>query len=97
MTRQYFVYILGNQHGVLYAGVTNDLERRLWEHRTGQASKFTRKYAIHRLLFWEEFQSRQEAIDTEKRIKGWTRKKKLDLIRTKNPRFKDLGEGWFDE
>jgi predicted GIY-YIG superfamily endonuclease len=67
---------------MLYTGVTNNIERRVAEHKAGEHHGFTQKHKIDRLVYFEEFQSRMEAIEAEKRIKGWTRKKKLDLIRS---------------
>ena len=87
--RQYYVYIATNRHGTLYTGFTNDIEGRMWQHRTGQ-SEFTAKYRIGKLLFVETFASVNDARDAEKRIKGWTHARKLDLIRTQNPAFRDL-------
>jgi putative endonuclease len=92
MDSRYYVYILGNERGVLYVGVTNDLERRLQEHKDGKISSFTRKYKVYRLLYFEIFDYIGDAIEFEKRIMGWARKKKLDLIRGMNPKFEDLAE-----
>lgn len=93
----YYMYILGNGRGALYVGVTNDLERRLYEHKRKQVDGFTRRYAIDQLLYFQEFPLAQEAIDAEKRIKGWTRKKKLGLIREMNPTFEDLSKDWLTD
>jgi len=87
--REYYVYVATNRRGTLYTGFTNNIERRMWEHRTGQ-SEFTSKYRIGKLLFVETFASVQDARESEKRIKGWTRARKLALIRTQNPAFRDL-------
>ena len=96
MQQTYYVYILSNKYGMLYVGVTNNLERRIDEHKRGIGGAYAQKFRIRRLIFFEEFQSRQEAIETEKRIKGWTRKKKLDLIRSVNPSFVDLSRDGLD-
>lgn len=93
MDNRYYVYILGNERGVLYVGVTNDLERRLQEHKEGRISSFTRKFKVKRLLYFETFDYIGEAINLEKRVKGWTREKKLELIRGMKPKFEDLSEG----
>lgn len=87
-----FVYILTNYtNTVLYIGVTNDLERRIYEHKHGiDETSFTKKYHIHKLLWFEEFANPQDAIIVEKKIKGWKREKKLNLIRQKNPKFEEL-------
>jgi putative endonuclease len=90
--RTYFVYILSNNHGVLYVGVTNDLRRRIHQHRTGESLGFTSRYHVGRLLYWEDTPDIRCAIAREKEIKSWRREKKLALIRTVNPRFRDLAE-----
>ena len=76
--------------GTLYTGVTNNLERRMWEHKNKVADGFTTRYHINKLIYYEEFKNIDDAIYAEKRIKGWTRKKKMDLIKSINPEFKDL-------
>jgi putative endonuclease len=90
--RRFFVYILSSKYGVLYTGVTNDIERRLHEHKMGTASSFTKRYRVTRLVHLEEFDRVDEAIERETEIKGWVRKKKLDLIRSQNPKWEDFGE-----
>ena len=94
-TKDYFVYILSNQHGMLYAGVTSDLRRRLEEHRRGQGSKFAAKFKITRLLYYETTPDIQSALAREKEIKSWRREKKLALIRSINPTFTDLSADLF--
>jgi putative endonuclease len=91
-TRKYFVYILSSDRGVLYVGVTNDLLRRLEEHREGTVQGFTSRYRIHRLLYFEETRDIRAALQREKQIKSWRRSKKLALIRSANPQFRDLTE-----
>ena len=86
----YYVYILSSPTGTLYIGFTNDLIRRVYEHKEKLVEGFTKKYDIHRLLYYEEFGDVHEARDRERQLKGWRRKKKLDLIRTVNPKFVDL-------
>lgn len=88
-----FVYILTNfTNTVLYTGVTNNLERRIWEHKNHLfKNSFTDKYKIYKLLWYQEFNSPEEAITAEKKIKGWTRQKKINLIMELNPEFKELG------
>jgi putative endonuclease len=95
--RSYYVYIIGNPRGMLYTGVTNDIERRVVEHRKKLKQGYASKFSIHRLLFLEEFSEVTDAIAAEKRIKGWLRAKKIALIRSINPRFEDLSKDWFDE
>ncbi len=94
--RQYCVYIMTNAHNtVLYTGVTNDLQRRVLEHRSGKGSEFTRKYNITRLVYVETGDDINLAILREKQIKAGSRKKKMDLINRMNPDWKDLYEEYF--
>jgi predicted GIY-YIG superfamily endonuclease len=87
----YYVYILANvPRVVMYVGVTNDLERRIDEHRSGLGSAFTRRYRAHTLVYFEEFQQIDDAIACEKRIKGWSRAKKNALVERFNPSWSDL-------
>ncbi len=79
----------------LYVGVTSDLEKRVWEHKTGFIKGFTSKYRIVRLVHCEEFGDIADAIGREKQIKGWRREKKLDLIEQGNPLWSDLARDWF--
>ena len=90
----YYVYILTNRSGTLYVGVTNNLERRLLEHREGVLGSFTSRYKIDRLLYFEETSDVTAAIKREKQLKGWTRKRKIELIVSVNPQWIDLSEGW---
>jgi len=90
MARKYSFYIMTNKSSTIYVGITNDLSRRVLEHRQKLVKGFTEKYNIGKLVYYQEFDSPQEAIEAEKKIKGWTRKKKIDLIKTINPEFKDL-------
>ena len=90
MHMTYYVYILTNKSNTLYVGVTNDLERRINEHSFKYVSGFTSKYNLNKLVFYQEFSAINDAITAEKKIKGWTRKKKMDLVKTINPEFKDL-------
>jgi putative endonuclease len=77
--------------------VTNDLERRVSEHKQEMLEGFTRRYQLHRLVYCEDYPDPLSAIAREKRIKGWVRRKKLELIREQNPLWSDLAEGWFRE
>lgn len=86
----YFVYILTNKSNTLYVGVANNLIRRVHEHKQKLVEGFTKKYNIDKLVYFEEFQDVNEAIAAEKKIKGWTRMKKIDLIKSMNPGFNDL-------
>jgi putative endonuclease len=91
--RQFYVYILTNKkHGVLYTGVTNNLERRVYEHKRKLIPGFTIRYNLTRLVFLEETSDVTAAIAREKQIKGWLRKKKIALIESQNFDWKDLSE-----
>jgi len=83
--RTYYVYIMSSRSRVLYTGVTNDLARRVNEHKRGLVSGFTRKYRITRLVYFEEFADIRDAIAREKEIKGWKRLRKISLIESRNP------------
>jgi putative endonuclease len=90
-TLTYYVYILTNRpNGTLYAGVTNDIIRRVTEHRANIGSKFTTKYGIHRLVYFEAFEQIESAIHREKRIKTWNRAWKVRMILQTNPEWRDL-------
>jgi putative endonuclease len=88
--RTYYVYILASRSGVLYVGVTNDLERRVAEHKVKLIPGFTAKYNCDRLVWYEAFSNVNEAIECEKRIKGWRREKKLARVAEKNPAMAEL-------
>lgn len=90
MIKKYWVYIATNKSNTLYTGVTNNLQRRMYEHQNKLIKGFTEKYNINKLIYFQEFNNPQEAISAEKKIKGWTRKKKIDLIKSINPTFEDL-------
>jgi putative endonuclease len=92
---QYYVYIMTNHSGTLYVGMANDLRRRVWEHKQKVIEGFTKRYNITRLVYYEETTDVTAAIAREKQIKGWLRKKKIVLIETLNPGWKDLSDGWF--
>ncbi len=85
-----------NQSGTLYVGVTNDIVRRVGQHKQGLINGFTHRYRITRLVYCETFPSARQAIAAEKVLKGWRRQKKLDLIRKENPRLVDLARDWYD-
>ena len=89
----YFVYIMTNKHkNVVYTGVTNDLERRVYEHETGEYKGFTKKYNCHFLVYYEHFTNINDAIDREKEIKKWRREKKDNLIISFNPEWNFLNK-----
>ena len=93
-SRMYYVYILGSASGTLYIGVTRDLEKRLFEHRSDLVPGFTKRYRIHRLMYYEATENVGAAIAREKQLKGWRRDRKLELIKSKNPGLDDLSREW---
>lgn len=93
MIHQYYLYILTNKNNtVLYVGVTNNLERRLWEHKNASYNSFCRRYNVDKLVYLESCNSAQDAILREKQIKKWNRKKKEKLIGKNNPKWNSLNE-----
>ena len=94
--RTYYVYIMTNRSGTLYTGVTNDLVRRISEHKTALSPGFTKRYRIDRLVYFEETNDIHAALAREKQVKAWTREKRIDLINSLNPRWRDLSEDWED-
>lgn len=91
-----YVYVLTNWTGkVIYVGVTNNLERRLSEHKSGLISGFTKKYNLNKLVHYEHFADIELAIRREKEIKGWRRVKKNELVEQHNPDWSDLSEDWY--
>ena len=89
--KNYYVYILASErNGTLYIGVTNDLVRRVYEHKNGLVEGFTKKYKIHNLVYYESSENIESAIQREKILKSWNRKWKLDLIEKNNPEWNDL-------
>jgi putative endonuclease len=92
--KSYFVYIITNKsNNVLYIGVTNNLARRVLEHKSKTIPGFSAKYNLTKLVYFEEFSSKDDAISNEKKLKGWLRKKKLELIESRNPNWADLSLG----
>jgi len=91
MNRQPTVYILASKrNGTLYTGVTSDLARRIWEHRNDLVEGFTKRYGVHRLVYFEQHTRMDEAILREKQIKKWNRAWKIKLIEDANPDWQDL-------
>ena len=95
--KQYYIYIMTNSSRTLYTGVTDDLVRRVYEHKNKLIEGFTKKYNITGLVHYEITSDIQAAIQREKQIKGWLRKKKIALIEASNPEWEDLSEGWYEE
>ncbi len=94
--KQYYVYILTNKSGTIYTGVTNNLERRMYEHKNKLIEGFTRKYNLTKLVYYEMTEDVRSAITREKQIKGWLRSKKISLIESVNPEWKDLSEEFIE-
>ena len=94
---QYYVYILSSKiRGTLYIGMTNDLQRRVYEHKTGFYKGFTSKYGVNKLMYFETFQNVKEAINREKKLKKWNRAWKIELLEKDNPSWRDLAKNWYD-
>jgi putative endonuclease len=97
MEKTYWVYILSSRSRVLYVGVTSRLLERIKEHRESENSSFTKKYRIHRLVYFETYRNVKAAIATEKQIKSFTRAKKIALIESRNPNWTDLATEYFPQ
>ncbi len=88
--RNYYVYIITNNSKTLYIGITNDLKRRIFEHKNGLIPGFSKKYKLKKLVYFEESTDVNAAIAREKQLKGWLRNKKIELIKIMNPNWTDL-------
>ena len=98
ISKTYYVYVLANKrNGTLYIGVTNDLERRVYEHKNHLIKGFTKKYNVNILVYFEQTGDIQSAIQREKQLKKWNRKWKLELIEKLNPEWKDLSNDWIPD
>ena len=94
--KNYFIYILASKYnGTLYIGVTNDLLKRVYEHKNNFVDGFTKQYGVHRLVYYEVFNSIESAITREKQIKKWRREWKINLIEKDNPKWDDLYDSLF--
>ena len=85
----YYVYIMSSKSGVLYIGATNDLDRRVFEHKQGLIEGFTKRYRVRRLVYFEEFDRPAQMVERERQLKTWTRSRKLELIHCQNPAMAD--------
>ena len=94
MSKQYYVYIMASRSRVLYVGMTNDLQRRVEQHKQKLVEGFTQRYNVTRLVYYEATNDVHAAIAREKQIKGWRRSKKTELIESVNPTWSDLSEEW---
>ena len=95
LMKQYYVYILANERRMLYTGVTNDLMRRIYEHKNHLVDGYTKKYKISKLVYYDQTNDIYEAITREKQIKGWLRQKKIRLIESINPTWDDISKNWY--
>ena len=94
MSRRYYVYLMASLSRTLYVGVTNDLRRRVYEHKAKLVAGFTRKYNVTRLVHFEATSDVRAALEREKEVKAWRREKKVALIEAGNPEWRDLSEEW---
>lgn len=92
----FYVYIMGSKTGTLYVGLTNNIKRRVYEHKQEMFEGFSKKYKTNKLLYFETIGDSLSAIAREKQIKHWRREKKVKLIDTQNPDWKDLASDWYD-
>ncbi len=95
--KRYYVYIMASETGTLYTGITSNIKRRIFEHRTGEIPGFTNRYNVKKLVYVETFKTPDAAIKREKQIKSWRREKKIKLIDTKNPAWDDLAADWYTD
>lgn len=96
LMNNYYVYIMTNNSKTLYIGVTNDLVRRIYEHKNKMIDGFTKKYNITKLVYYEVFNSIEDAIRREKQLKNWHRQWKINLIEASNNDWKDLSKSFYD-
>ena len=94
MDKAYNVYITASRTKVLYTGVTSDLTSRIIQHKEKSLNGFTKKYNVSSLVWYDETNDIQTALEWEKKIKGWSRKKKIDMIEKNNPKWQDLSAAW---
>lgn len=92
---QFYTYIMASNSGTLYIGMTNNLQRRVQEHKSWKIEWFSKKYKCHKLVYFESTKYVSNAIEREKELKDWNRKKKEELIKTMNPTWKDLSDSTF--
>jgi putative endonuclease len=93
--KEYWVYIMANENRTIYVGITNNLEKRVYQHKEGSVEGFTSRYKLTKLVYYASTNDVREAITREKQIKGWTRAKKVALIEEMNPYWEDLSLSWY--
>ncbi|HEV2113110.1 MAG TPA: GIY-YIG nuclease family protein [Terriglobales bacterium] len=91
---KYWFYIMASVSGTLYSGMTNDIQKRVFQHKNKLIEGFSARYGCNRLVYFESFDDVRKAIDREKEVKGWSRKKRIALIESMNPRWEDLALNW---
>ena len=96
MDKTYYVYITASRTKVLYTGITSDLTGRIIQHKDKRLNGFTKKYNVSRLVWYNETNDIQTALEWEKKIKGWSRKKKIDMIEKNNLQWQDLSAAWLE-
>ena len=96
MDKAYYVYITASRTKVLYTGITSDLTGRVIQHKEKSLNGFTKKYNVSRLVWYNETNDIQAVLECEKKIKGWSRKKKIDMIEKNNPQWQDLSAAWLE-
>lgn len=96
MHKEYSVYIMASRTKVVYTGVTGNLEERVWQHKNKTTKGFTSRYNVNKLVYYALTNDIHSALEFEKQIKGWVRKKKIELIESMNPNWDDLAEEWYD-
>ncbi len=96
MPKEYSVYIMASRTKVLYTGVSGNLMERVWQHKNKATKGFTTRYNVSKLVYYSQTNDIHSAWEFEKRIKGWVRKKKVELIESMNPNWDDLAKEWFD-
>ncbi len=96
MSHNYYIYIMASKTRVIYTGMTNNLERRVYEHKEKLIKGFTSRYNVTRLVYYEYTNDVNAAIQREKEIKAWRREKKIKLIESTNPNWENLSDGWYD-
>ena len=95
-TRRFFVYLMASHSRVVYIGMTSNLMRRVWEHRTGVLQGFTQRYRVYRLVHFEEYADARLATARERQLQGWSRDRKVSLVESCNPGWIDLASTWFE-
>jgi len=95
--KTFYIYLLASKrNGTLYIGLTNELERRIFEHKNNVSSSFTSKYKVHQLVYFEEYETYEQAFTRERQMKKWKRDWKIQLIEKENPLWKDLSSDWYE-